>query len=306
MHIETIRLDFPQRIQNDEQGIIFIANLWYSIKNRNNTKIFFDAKNTKKVDTNMCSPLGLILEKVKSNQNSIYFSNLSDELKMLLISNGFLNKIHMDKNKHNNKFIPYKTFNIKDRDEFTRYMEYNVLNYLKDKNIEINNKEFMRIMVEIFVNVKMHTKSKEVTTCGYYDENNNDMYFTISNHGMTIKHNIEEKNKYVFDEYIGAIEWAVKKSNSTRKKNTPGGLGLYISRNFVKDNQGSIKIISGKGYWEETNGVIVKSKEMRTTFPGTIVNFKINLKQQIKEPQSLNKSEFSMLDILEENNEVFS
>ena len=246
----------------------------------------------------MCSPLGLILEKIKSKGNKIYFSSLSDELKILLISNGFLNKIHMNKNKHSNKYIPYKTFNSQDKDEFTRYLEKNVLTYLQYKNIEINTKEFMRIMVEIFINVKMHTISKEVTTCGYYDEDNEDMYFTISNHGITIKHNIEERNKYVFEDYIDAIQWAVKKSNSTREKNTPGGLGLFISRNFIKNNGGSIKIVSGKGYWEESNGVIVKSKEMRTTFPGTIVNLKINLKYQEKKYYKLNKSEFSMEDIL--------
>lgn len=246
----------------------------------------------------MCSPLGLILEKIKLKNNEIYFSNLSNELKMLLISNGFLNKIHMDKNRHNNKYIPYKTFNSKNKDEFTRYLEKNVLAYLKNKNIEINAKEFIRIMVEIFVNVKMHTNSKEVTTCGYYDEDNREMYFTISNHGMTIKHNIEERNEYVFNSYIDAIQWAVKRSNSTRQKNTPGGLGFYISRNFIKDNGGSIKIVSGKGYWEESNGVINASKEMRTMFPGTIVNFKINLNQN-KEVEFKNpKHELSIEDIL--------
>lgn len=268
------------------------------MKHRTNTKIVFNAINTKKIDINMCSPLGLILEKIKLKGNEIYFSNLSNELKILLISNGFLNKIHMDKNRHSNKYIPYKTFNSKDKDEFTRYLEKNVLAYFKYKNIEINTKEFIRIMVEIFINVKMHTNSKEVTTCGYYDEDNKDMYFTISNHGMTIKHNIEERNKYVFKYYIDAIQWAVKKSNSTRKKNTPGGLGFFISRNFIKDNGGSIKIVSGKGYWEECNGEILVSKEMTTTYPGTIVNFKINLKHNEQKNNKLYKHEFSIEEIL--------
>lgn len=268
------------------------------MKHRHNTKIVFNAVNTKKIDINMCSPLGLILEKIKLRNNEIYFSKLSKELKILLMSNGFLNKIHMDKNRHNNKYIPYKTFNSTDKDEFTRYLEKNVLNYLKSKEIEINTKEFIRIMVEIFVNVKMHTNSKEVTTCGYYDENNKEMYFTISNHGMTIRHNIEERNEYIFNTYIDAIQWAVKRSNSTRKKNTPGGLGLFISRNFIAENGGSIKIVSGKGYWEESEGIIISSKEMRTIFPGTIVNFKINLNRNKMVEYKPQNYELSIEEIL--------
>ena len=139
-----------------------------------------------------------------------------------------------------------------------------------------NIKDIVRAMSEIFVNVKMHTESREVVTCGYYDEVKKQIYFTISNHGITISKNIEERNRYIFKRDIDSIEWAIKKSNSTRDNTEIGGLGLYNTIDFIKEIKGEIWICSGRGFWHQSNYNIEKY-ENKSSFPGTIITFNIPL-----------------------------
>ena len=73
-----------------------------------------------------------------------------------------------------------------------------------------------------------------------------------------------------------------------------GGLGLYITREFVKKFSGTLWVISGKGYWKEENNSI-ETYDMNNVFPGTIITIKLDL-DDIDNKEK--KNEASSLDML--------
>lgn len=296
--IEEIIIDFPRNLGNSSSDANFLANLWHSIKNRKNTKIVFDIKNTNNFSINVCSSLGLILEKVKLRSNKIYFRNVPANLKKILVHNDFLKCIEeKNDNWNNNNFLAYKKFNIKEKESFEEYLIDTISIFVNENSLNCNIKDIVRATSEIFVNVKMHTKSNEVVTCGYYDNLKKEMYFTISNHGITIAKNIEDKNGYVFNKDVEAIEWALKKSNSTRDDTEIGGLGFYKTREFIKEIKGNMWICSGRGYWYQGDENTEKC-EIKSSFPGTSVTFKIPLDDMYKQKQDININIISLDEII--------
>lgn len=275
--IEEIIIDFPRNLENNSNDISFLSNLWHSLKNRKNTKIIFDLENTKHLSVNVCSSLGLILEKIKLRKNQIYFRKIRNEIKKVLFSNEFLKGIENENSNWNRgNFLAYKKFSVRDKSKFEEYLIENIRVFVEENTLSCDIKEVARAISEMFANIKMHTNSKDVVTCGYYEEVDKEMYFTISNHGITIAKNIEKINEYLFKEDIEAIEWSIKKSSSTRKDTETGGLGLYTTRKFIKEIRGSMWIVSGRGYWYENDNNIEKY-EMKSYFPGTIITFRLPL-----------------------------
>lgn len=225
--------------------------------------------------------MGLILEKIKLKGNSIYFIRVPDRLLKVLSNNGFLNVVSNNSLYYESTYILYKSFEIKEKDRFEQYLIDELDRFLNNNEFKYYTKPLVRAISEMFVNVKMHTSSNKVMTCGYYLPEKKELYFTISNHGITIRKNIEIINNYIFDTDIDAINWAVKRSMSTRKYGESGGLGFYTSREFISKYNGVLYIISGRGYWTETNKVISAS-EMNSAFPGTVITFKIQLINESK------------------------
>jgi hypothetical protein len=64
-----------------------------------------------------------------------------------------------------------------------------------------------------------------------------------------------------------AIRWALEEGNST--KPGPGGLGLYLLREFVKANGGSLRILANTGYYAQ-KGVENTAQSLRVLYPGTL------------------------------------
>lgn len=75
-----------------------------------------------------------------------------------------------------------------------------------------------------------------------------------------------------------AIVWAMTGANTTRTKSggIPGGLGLkQIVRKLIELNRGTLRIVSGDGYWQDVAGS-VSSGPLQHHFPGTSVDIEIN------------------------------
>ena len=275
----------------------FLANLWHSLKNRKDTVIILDLKSTIYIASNLCSALGLILEKIKSRNNKIYFRNIPNYLRQILINNEFLSSLEFQKfqwNRYN--FLAYKKFKVEEKEKFEEYLIEKFDEFTKENLLNFNKKDTVRAISEMFANVKMHTNSKEVVTCGYYDKDKKEMYFSISNHGITMSKTIERKNGYIFEEEIEAIEWAVKKSSSTRHHNETGGLGLYSTREFIRSIGGEMWIISGRGYWHDKYNNLEKY-ELKSSFPGTVITFLFPL-DYINKEEYINKEIISLEDII--------
>ena len=122
--IIEIVVNFPRKLSNNKKDINFLPNLWHSLKNRKDTLIILDLKSTTYIASNLCSALGLILEKIKSRNNKIYFRNIPNYLRQILINNEFLSSLEFQKSQWNRyNFLAYKKFKVEQKEKFEEYLE---------------------------------------------------------------------------------------------------------------------------------------------------------------------------------------
>lgn len=271
----------------DENGIYeFITLLYNTFDKTTNSKIILDFSSTNYINPNLMAPLGMILTKLKSKNNDIILRNLKTSVKQLLIKYGFLNSFNISKNTIHQNYIKYESFNGDDAIGFEKYLNLQLA--------EISNEGVISTLIshimEIFVNVKTHARSnekksrfknKEIFTSGYYNENKNYIRFSICNNGKSFSENISSKIKYYFNTEYEYINWALKEKNTT-KNSSPGGLGLYMLSNLINICEGTLIILSGKGYYELSYSEDIgdfKSicKDFSSSFPGTVVTIKLPL-----------------------------
>lgn len=127
--------------------------------------------------------------------------------------------------------------------------------------------------------------------CSAVTPDNKDLYITIINNGKSIR-NILKDNRMEFTSDVDAIIWALRKSNSTRKDDEAGGLGLYLLRKYISELNGDITICSGYeiillengGYLfedEDNNKGMNKSERLSVEFDGTLITLRIPYKKRI-------------------------
>jgi hypothetical protein len=245
---------------------------------------------TNSIDTNLFSFLGLIINRITSlKRNNILEIYSKNSLKVdTIISNNYIEQLYYNYGTiRDNPALQYYYFSLNE-DEF-------VNTYLNEKFLYLNarfEKKIKKVLSEIIANVKMHASPKETAICGYFKENSNEIYLSICNMGLTIKQNIENKTEYIFENDLEAIEWAMKKRNTTRTDT--GGLGLYLIRKYIKEIQGEISIISGKGSIidKRDNSIYsIINEEMNfekhslySFFPGTFITIKFDfLEKELNE-----------------------
>ena len=288
----------PKNIINKPGIYEFINVLWATYRNMTNNTIMLDYCNTKNIDLSLMAPLGLVLTKIKSNKNKIYFTRMNGSVKNKLIKAEFIGKyINSDKDILQN-YIRYKTFNGNDNDIFREY----IISQLKDlKDKEAVDLLINRIM-EIFINVKMHARvnnknrylNKEIFSAGEYCKQDNYIVFSVANNGMTFKENIEKNINQKLQYEYEYIKWALRKTNSTREtdRDGPGGLGLYLLVELVKECKGILIICSGKGFYkfDATNLTNGGYKDFECEFPGTVITIKIPIEYIPVDTREINEN----------------
>lgn len=298
----------PNYIEDKEEVYEFITKLYDKFANTLDSKIILDFSLTSYINPNLMAPLGLVLTKIKYNNNEIFLSKMRPSIQKILLKYGFVKKDNFTFSSIMQNYIKYKSFCGDNTDGFEKYLNLQ-LN-------DISNKELISTLVsylmEIFVNVKTHArvnenknqfKDTEIFTSGYYNENKNYIRFSISNNGKTFMSAINDSLNYIFNYDFEYIEWALKKKN-TSKKNVPGGLGLYMLNELVKLSNGELIILSGKGYYHlsysnKINDFTINVKDFSTSFPGTTVTVKLPL-DLIPSGERINNSmSFNALSILE-------
>lgn len=125
---------------------------------------------------------------------------------------------------------------------------------------------------EILTNVFDHSKSRVgCFVCAQYYKTKGKIKLCISDFGVGILSNL--KDKYKIKTGVDAIKLAVKEGITSRPQSA--GFGLSHIRRFLKVNEGTLTIISGKGkvnFYKSR----VASYNISKGFKGTIVNLKIN------------------------------
>lgn len=230
---------------------------------------------------NQLAILGCILSTYKKRfpNNDILISLPTGKLKTIMQKSGFSAHLGMEKVQDTfNTVIPYSIFKINQIDEYKEHISTKIFNR---KDIPKMSPKVRSLMLdnilELFNNVKEHTSSKEVYTCGQFFPKSNYLYLTVVDAGETIPYNV---NKY-FEKFNESppgsrLSWAMESGNSTRITETPGGLGLSFLEDFIRLNKGKLYIVSGNETYERI-GRDPKIKYMQHPFPGTIITVAFNM-----------------------------
>lgn len=292
---------FPKNITDSKSSHKFLCVFYNDCKDICNKEIYINFYNTKWVEPNLISVLGLILIKISSRRNKIYFTHMSPSIIELFYKYGFFRKLNKPPEIPQN-YIVYKTFNGDDVEGFREYLYDQFKDIKSYKSIDI----LINRLIEVFINVKMHArnrvnrnryKAKEIFCNGYYNSTKNYITFSISNNGRTFKETISSHLNYEMDKEFNFIIWAIKQSNSTRK-NSPGGLGLYLLNDFIKDFNGELTILSGKGYYNLNKNKITK-EDFGLGYPGTAITIKIPIKYLKNfKTENLKITSFGLKDLL--------
>lgn len=247
-------------------------------------EIYLDFSMVKFIASNQFAVLGCILDtyRMKHPNTTIYFSYLSKRIKKTIQKNGF--RMHLGFEKVPdiyNTTIPYTIFDI---DQITEFEKHIILRIFDRDNIpKMSEKVRSNIIdniLEIFNNVKEHTHSNKVYTCGQYFPTSSLLYFTIVDSGETIPYNVRNYYKNLnIKAPSKPLEWAVAPGNTTRVAGTPGGLGLSLLSDFIELNKGKLYIISDNETYEK-DGTSERHMHMSHSFPGTIVTVAFNLSDE--------------------------
>lgn len=230
---------------------------------------------------NQLAILGCILSSYKNRfpDNDILLTLPDGKLKTAMQKSGFSVHLGMEKVQDTfNTVIPYRIFNIDQIDEFEKYIILKIFNRTDIPKMSPRVRSLMLDnILELFNNVKEHTNSKEVYTCGQFFPKSNYLYLTVVDAGETIPYNVNIYfNKMKVDVPESRLAWAMESGNSTRIKETPGGLGLSFLDEFIKLNSGKLYIVSGNETYERIRGK-GRHKYMDTPFPGTIITVAFNM-----------------------------
>lgn len=221
---------------------------------------------------NMCAVLGGLLDEL-SFTNAIEIHSETPKLFDTLRKNGFLDSYNVPSISDSyHTTIPYLKLNVSENRYFYEYINKDLVNSYAFPNVgETLKRKISESIYEIFINAKIHSNSEYVYTCGQFFPKKDIIEFTIVDMGQGFKNNINGRfNKDM--SAVQAIKWAAASGNTT-KRNTPGGIGLAILKEFIHFNDGTFQIVSDDGFYEYS-----KQKEIYNTlsdpFPGTIVNMK--------------------------------
>lgn len=210
------------------------------------------------------------------------FFNLKPKIKKIIQKNGFHALLGYEKLPDlYNTVIPYSIFGIDQINEFEKYIVLRIFsrNDIPKMTGKVRGNIIDNIL-EIFNNVKEHTHSSKIYTCGQYFPKSSLLYFTIVDSGETIPYNVNTYFSNLPDPApVRPLEWAMAPGNTTRTTGTPGGLGLSLLKDFIGLNQGRLYIVSEHETYEK-----IGSKErhmyMSKAFPGTIVTVAFNLSDE--------------------------
>ena len=277
-------IDISYDINTNYDSHSKLSTLYNQLSNIHADRIFLNFDNVNFIASNQFAILGCILDTYKLHHpnTTIYFSSLNDKLKNIIQKNGFNIYLGFEKLPDiHNTVIPYTIFNIDAINEFEKYILIRIFNRNDiPKMSDLVKSRIIDNILEIFNNVKEHTHSNKIYTCGQYYPKISLLYFTIVDSGETIPYNVNTYFSNINREVpIKPLEWAIAPGNTTRLAGAPGGLGLSLLRDFIELNNGRLYIVSGNESYEKS-GKKSKHKYMKHPFPGTIVTVAFNLSDE--------------------------
>lgn len=272
---------YMKNLQTSHSSHNELARLCEEINSFSGEHLVLDFNKVTFISANQFAVLGCILSdfQLKNRNTQISISNMSEPLASIIRVNGF--SVHVSwpslPDRYNTS-IPYKIFSVSQIDEFEKYITISLFNRSDIPKMSSGVKECMiDNVLEIFNNVKEHTHAKRLYTCGQYFPKKKLLYFTVADSGETIPYNVTH---FFHDHQLElndfSVNWAVQSGNSTRRTDSPGGLGLYLLSDFIKMNEGELFIVSGNESFEQTKRG-TRCNYLDYNFSGTIVTMAFNM-----------------------------
>ncbi len=271
---------FDYRVENNFLGYEQLLDLYSKTKNLMLDEIDIDFSDCIWFEANLSAVLGAIITKLQNAINSVAVSKLPLNIESILSRNSFLSNFGgWYVSDIWGTTIPYKKFRKDDHKVF--------LKYLSDKLFSIHDlpkmspllkKKVTENMLEVFMNAQTHGNTKNIFSCGQFYPKKGKVDFSIVNLGSTIQKNVSHYSRHRQSKISSfeAIEWAIQEGNTTRSYQIPGGMGLSTLLSFIKLNKGRVQIISGDGYWDNSQSGSYKNL-FANYFDGTIVNIEFNV-----------------------------
>ncbi len=259
-------IEVPYKIINNYQTVVFFTDVFEQTKKCYAQDITFDLKLTKVFESNMFSVLGCLISTLEQNRNRIAFTNIPDSIQNLFNTK----KMEEGKTVKNAWKLLIKCQRLgAGEEELIDYMEQRI--FPERTAVELNPQLKMAIQLcvaESFRNAFTHAGCHEVFIAHYFSIHNKKLRITIVDKGKSIKQAIA--GKHHSNNSIDAVNWAVKPNNTSDISGEHKGIGLPTIRQFIAQNEGKIKIISGNAVWKQVKHRIF-SKLQTNNFPGTII-----------------------------------
>jgi len=143
-------------------------------------------------------------------------------------------------------------------------------------NVEVN-----RGLCELFENAFAHADSASgCIAIGQLYPNKQEVQICVCDAGIGIPERVRLAG-YRFPRQSEAIAWSLENGTTTRAHDgPPGGLGLFLLRNFVRVNGGTVRIIANRGYYSCSSGSPILTT-LPCALPGTLLQFKFRLLRNV-------------------------
>lgn len=183
-------------------------------------------------------------------------------------------------------YVGYREHNnMLDADKIAGHLAEHWLTSDKVKLSPLLKSEIVSRIFEIFMNAYGHGVSIQdieklgVYSCGHYDSKNKRLVISVLDFGPGIITNVLE-NQPSISESIAAMQWALTKGNSTKTdsidEQMPRGLGFDLLHEFVRINQGELRIYSNDVSVKIAHDAGVRIENASTYMRGTLVSVSIN------------------------------
>ncbi len=259
-------IEIPQKIANNYMTVVFFTDAFEQTKNCFAQQIEIDFQKNKVFESNMFAVLGCLIATLEQKRNIIKLTHIPDSIKNLF------NTKKMNANKPVKKawqlLVKCQCLNA-DESELISYMEQRI--FPERVAFKINEQLKMAIQLcvaESFRNAFTHANCHEIFIAHYFSTHNKKLRITIVNKGKNMKQAIA--GKYQAKNFIDAINWAVQPNNTGSTSQAHQGIGLPTIRQFIAQNEGKIKIVSGNAVWKQVKHRIF-SKEQPNNFSGTLI-----------------------------------
>lgn len=281
---DTLILTIDKSINSTLYSYEYLSEMFNVLLETTATTIIFNISDIF-IAANQFAVLGCIIEFCQETNKKFQLDDkIPYALKILMRRNNFgifFNLSHISD--INNTVVPYKRFYVDEILEYERYLTIELFNRNDMKDISDILKDNIRdYLLEIFKNVKDHTSSKKIYTCGQFFPKKSLLYFTIVDKGETIYYNVSEYHKRSNLSIPNSpLKWALEKGNTTLNNNGPRGIGLFLIKNFITSTNGYFCIVSDNEMYEIRSNNDGKFFKLKYTFPGTIVTIAFNIQDNV-------------------------